>query len=131
MYDGKRLAARAEWLWGDRSDDNHRGDDLMGNGGARTFMGAWAIAAYKIPVDKLMVMPAARVEWLDADREHPVGRRYYVSGAVNVMDKSDEVRVLLDVSRQQVQDGTIPLGMPPGLLDQNATVVNLQIQIKI
>lgn len=131
MYDGKRLALRGEFLWGDRTDENHRGDDLMGNGGARTFMGAWFIGAYKVPVDKLAIMPAARFEWLDADREHPVGRRLYISGAINVMDKADQVRVLLDVSRQQVQTGTIPLGQSLGLLDQNATIVNLQIQIKI
>lgn len=131
MYDGKRLALRGEWLWGDRTDENHRGDDLNGNGGARTFMGAWGIAAYKIPAGKLAVLPAARVEWLDADREHPVGRRLYISGAINVLDKADQVRVLLDVSRQQVQAGTIPLGQSLGLIDQNATIVNVQVQIKI
>lgn len=131
MYDGKQLALRGEWLWGDRADENHRGDDVMGNGGARTFMGAWGIAAYKIALDKLALMPAARVEWLDADREHPIGRRLYISGAINVLDKADQVRLLLDVSRQQVQAGTIPLGQSLGLIDQNATIINVQIQIKI
>ena len=131
MYVGKRLAARGEWLWGDRTDENHRGDDLMGNGGARTFMGAWGIVGYKIPVDKLAVIPAARLEWLDADREHPIGRRLYISGAITVMDKADQVRMLLDVSRQQVQAGTIPIGQSLGLLDQSATIVNVQVQIKI
>ena len=131
MYDGKRLALRGEWLWGDRTDENHRGDDLNGNGGARTFMGAWGIAGYKLSAGKLAVLPAARFEWLDADREHPVGRRLYISGAMTVMDKADQVRLLLDVSRQQVQTGTIPLGQSLGLIDQSATIVNVQVQIKI
>ena len=131
MYDGKRLALRGEWLWGDRTDENHRGDDLDGNGGARTFMGAWGIAGYKLSAGKLAVLPAARFEWLDADREHPVGRRLYISGAMTVMDKADQVRFLVDVSRQQVQTGTIPLGQSLGLIDQSATILNVQVQIKI
>jgi len=130
-YEAKKLHLRAEWMFGDRADFNHRGDDAMGNGGARTFMSVWAVAAMKFKLPDLALLPAVRVEWLDADREHGVGRRYYLSGALNLMDRHDQVRLLVDVSRSIVQSGSPLIGQPPGLLDQSSTIAVVQVQVKI
>ena len=123
-YERKRYELRTEWLWGDRADEVNRGD-------ARTFMAAWGIAAVKIPVRHDVVMPAARFEWLDADREHGIGSRYLMTLALNVMDVADSVRVLVDVSRTQVHAGTFPLSVPPVLTDISSTAAVVQVQVKI
>lgn len=121
----KDLEVRAEWLWGDRTDRALAAD-------ARTWMAFWAIGAIKLDLsDTLRLMPAARFEWLDADREHPVGRRYLFSGSLNLMDRADTVRLLLDVSRNQVQSGTFPLSVPPLLLDTSSTTIVVQLQVKV
>ena len=121
----KDLEIRAEWLWGDRTDSA-----LAAN--ASTWMAFWAVGAVKLDVsDAVRLMPAVRFEWLDADREHPIGRRYLVSGALNLMDHADSVRLLLDVSRNQVQAGTFPLGVPPLLFDASSTTIVMQVQVKV
>jgi hypothetical protein len=120
----KHYELRAEWLWGTRSDEAFAGP-------AKTWMAAWAVAAIRIPVQCTVLMPAARLEWLDADREHSIGRRYYISGAFNVMNVTDNVRFLLDVTRSQVQPGSVPLSIAPVLLDRSSTIVVAQVQIKI
>lgn len=121
----KALEVRAEWLWGDRTDRAIATD-------ARTWMAFWAVGAVKLDVsDSVRLMPAVRFEWLDADREHPIGRRYLISGGLNVMDRTDSLRLLLDVSRNQVQPGTFPLGVPPLLLDASSTTITVQIQVKV
>jgi hypothetical protein len=123
-YERKRFQIRGEWLWGDRSDLLYRGD-------ARTFMAAWGIAAVRFPIGDYVLMPAMRFEWLDADREHAIGRRYLMSGAINFLEASDTVRVLLDVSRSQVQPGTTPLSLAPVVFEKSNTAVIVQVQVKI
>jgi hypothetical protein len=123
-YETKKIHLRVEWAYGDRADFNHRGD-------ARTWMSLWGVAAMKLKLPDLALMPAVRVEWLDADREHGVGRRYYLSGALNLMDRHDQVRLLVDVSRSIVQSGSPLVGQPPGLLDQSSTIAVVQLQVKI
>ena len=120
----KRYEIRGEWLWGTRSDEDNAGL-------AKTWMAAWGIAAVRFPVDEVVLMPAARFEWLDADLEHDIGRRYYISGGLNVMNRTDSVRVLLDVTRSQVQRGSFPLSVAPVLLDASSTIIVAQAQIKI
>ena len=44
-------------------------------GAAMHFLGAWALALYRIPVKTAVLMPGLKLEWLDADREHPVHTR--------------------------------------------------------
>jgi hypothetical protein len=121
----KDLEVRAEWLWGDRTDHALAAD-------ASTWMAFWAIGAIKLELSHaLRLMPAARFEWLDADREHQIGRRYLFSGALTVMDRADSFRLMLDVSRNQVQSGTFPLGIPPLLLDTSSTTIVVQVQVKV
>ena len=128
-YHHKRYEVRAEWLYGSRSDGQDTGSDPDR---AKTWMAAWTIAAVRFPLDCVVLMPAARFEWLDADLEHATrGRRYYLSGALNVMSMTDNLRVLLDVSRMQIQSNTFPLDIPPVLYDRSSTSVTVQAQIKI
>ncbi len=122
-YSNRFLELRDEWLWGDRTDLAYRGD-------ARTFMAAWGIFALRFPVARVLAMPAARFEWLDVDRQHPAGQRYLISGALN-LDFTAHVRLLLDLSRDQLTAGTYPSTAPPGVFTQSATIFVTQIQLKV
>jgi hypothetical protein len=117
------LELRGEWLWGNRTDVAYRGD-------ARTFMAAWGIVAVRLPVGAARVMPAARFEWLDTDREHAQAQRYFVTGALN-LDISDAVRVLLDVTRAEFRAGGDPITSSPGVFDRSATTIVAQLQLKL
>lgn len=122
-YSTRLIELRGEWLWGDRTDIPYRAD-------ARTFMAAWGIFAVRFPVARVLVMPTARFEWLDADRQHPEGQRYVVSGALN-LDFTTRVRLLLDLTRDQLAHGTYALSSPPGVFSQSATIYVTQLQLKI
>ncbi len=102
---------RAEMLGGDRTDVLHRANPDVG-ADAKTFLGAWLLGVYRIPVRTAVVMPALRLEWLDTDRDRPVGGHLLASGALNI-DFGGRVRLLLDLTRQWVQDNTIPIGQKP------------------
>ena len=122
-YSNEFLEVRGEWLWGDRTDLSYRGD-------ARTFMAAWGIVAVRFPVAHVLAMPTVRFEWLDADRQQSGGQRYLVSGALN-LDFTTHVRLLLDLSRDQLSSGLPPMTTPPGLFTQSFTVFVTQIQLKV
>ncbi len=122
-YSNQFLELRGEWLWGDRTDIAYRGD-------ARTWMAAWGIFAVRFPVAHVLVMPAARFEWLDVDRQQSGGQRYLISGALN-LDFTAHVRLLLDLSRDQLGSGTSPADTPPGVFTQSATIFVTQIQLKV
>ena len=122
-YSNEFLELRGEWLWGDRTDIAYRGD-------ARTFMAAWGIVAVRFPVAHVLAMPTVRFEWLDADRQQSGGQRYLLSGALN-LDFTAHVRLLLDLSRDQLTSGLAPMTTPPGVFTQSFTVFVTQIQLKI
>jgi hypothetical protein len=122
-YSNEFLELRGEWLWGDRTDISYRGD-------ARTFMAAWGIFAVRFPVAHVLAMPTVRFEWLDADRQQSGGQRYLVSGALN-LDFTAHVRLLLDLSRDQLSSGLPPNTTPPGVFTQSSTVFVTQIQLKV
>jgi hypothetical protein len=122
-YSNSTLELRGEWLYGDRTDVPTRAD-------ARRFMAAWGIAAVRFPVRRVLTMPALRFEWLDADRQHPEGQRYLASAALN-LDFTAHVRLLLDLSRDEVRAGSYPLSTPPGVFSRSATVFVVQVQLKI
>ena len=96
---------RAEFLAGTRTDVIYRGD-------ARTFLSAWGIATYRIPIDTWSLLPALRVEWLDTDREHDTGGRLYVTGGLN-FDFTSNLRLLFDLSYLHAQLGTPALNDIP------------------
>jgi hypothetical protein len=127
-YSRERLTLRAEGMIGDRVDIDRRYD-------ARTFWGVWALAAYRFWVGPIRLMPAARIEWLDTDREHSVGVRRAISVGVNVLF-SKSVRFVVDVTRTDVEGGTpvieqpLPLAAIP-YLDLDSTRVIAQLQLEI
>jgi hypothetical protein len=122
-YSNEFLELRGEWLWGDRTDISYRGN-------ARTFMAAWGIFAVRFPVAHVLAMPTVRFEWLDADRQQSGGQRYLISGALN-LDFTTHVRLLLDLSRDQLSSGLPPNTTPPGVFTQSSTVFVTQIQLKV
>ena len=139
MLDWKRWDLRAEVLGGDRTDLENRVNSRFDTP-ALTYLGAWALALYRIPVHKSVLMPGVRVEWLDADREHPVGAHLAVSAVVNV-DFDARLRLLMDVTRQWVEDGTAPLGKKPAgdvvggvtvpFADVDFTRLVVQVQVRL
>jgi hypothetical protein len=93
-------------------------------------MAAWGIFAVRFPVAKVLAMPALRFEWLDIDRQHPEGQRYLASAALN-FDFTVHVRLLLDLSRDELTSGTYPSSAPPGVFTHSATIFVTQVQLKI
>jgi hypothetical protein len=119
---------RGEAMLGDRVDVDMRY-------GARTFLAAWALLAYRFRLGPTHLMPALRVEWLDADREHAVGVRRSISAGVNCFF-SKQVRLLIDITRTDVEAGSPLLAQPlpiPGFpyFELNRTRVVAQLQGKI
>jgi hypothetical protein len=127
----ERFLLRAEWLTGSRTDNDVPIPLKQRRGDARTFMSFWGMAALRWPVGTVMLMPAARAEYLDTDREHSdVGGILHLSGAFNV-DLSERVRLLADVSRHYVQYGTRNWSFDLIRYDTDATIYTLQLQCKL
>ncbi len=111
MLEYETWDVRAEVLGGDRTDVLHRfNPDFAAN--AKTFLGGWLLGVYRIPIGSAVLMPGARVEWLDTDREHPVGNHVQVSGAVNV-DFAGRLRLLVDLTKQWAEANSMPVGVTP------------------
>jgi hypothetical protein len=124
----KRLMLRVEGMLGDRVDVDQRY-------GARSFMGVWALAAYRFWFGPIRLMPAARIEWLDTDREHSVGVRRAITLGVNVLF-SKTVRFVVDVTRTDLEGNTPVIEQPQPLaatpyLDLDNTRVTAQLQLEI
>ena len=111
MLQYERWEVRAEALGGDRTDVNHRLNPDFG-ANAEQFLGAWLVGVARIPLGSALLMPALRVEWLDADRDRAVGNRLLVATAMNV-EFSQRVRLLIDLSRQVTEQWTMPVGSTP------------------
>ncbi len=102
------FALRAEGLMGDRVDLDTRY-------GARKWMAVWGLAAYRCVSGPVDVMPAARFEWLDGDRDDAAsGGRKIGSIGLNVIF-NDSTRLLVDVSHTSVQAGSPLLDQPTPL----------------
>ncbi|MET0386847.1 MAG: hypothetical protein ABW321_12850 [Polyangiales bacterium] len=126
-YSRKRFTLRVEGMLGDRVDVDRRY-------GARSFAAAWALLAFRFKVGAVGVMPAARVEWLDLDRDHDNGERLGLTLGLNLLYKKN-VRFIIDVTRTEVQANT-PYVEQPELavfpyLDRDNTRVVAQLQLEI
>jgi hypothetical protein len=122
------VRVRAEGMLGDRVDVDTRY-------GARSFMAGWVLVGYKFRVGAIALMPAARAEWLDTDREHSVGRRRELTLGCNIFF-SKTVQLVIDFTRTDVENGTpvieqpLPLPAVPYLdLDHERVTAQLQLQI--
>jgi hypothetical protein len=127
-YTRKRFSIRMEGLLGDRVDVDQRYN-------ARSYGAVWALVAYRFKVGPIGLMPAARIEFMDADREHDTGGRRIVSFGLNVLYKRS-VRFVLDVSHTEVQDNTAVIEQPQPLpympymaLDNTRVTGQLQIEL--
>ena len=130
---------RAEVLGGDRTDVKFLNNPELG-ADAETFLSAWGLFVYRIPVRKMVAMPGVRFEYLDTDRQHPVGTHWLVSGALN-WDFDARVRLLLDVTQHWASSGTLPFSQRPTgyasggswqwIHDANDTRFVLQLQVRL
>jgi len=122
---------RAEWLAGDRTDNDVLVPVKQRRGDARTFMAMWGMVTARFPVSTLHLMPALRAEWLDTDREHDdVGSILHVTAAINV-DFSERLRLMLDMSRHFVQYGTKNWMFDIVRYDTDYTTGTLQFQLRL
>ncbi len=124
----KGFMLRGEFLMGDRIDLDERY-------GAKTFWAAWGLAAYRIDIGSIKLLPAVRVEWLDANREANNGLWRTLSFGVTAI-VLDRVRFLVDVTRTDVEAGTPLLNQPKPLQDPpyaalDNTRVTAQIQLEL
>ena len=109
--------------------------DVDARYGARSFWAVWGLVAYRFKVGPIGIMPAGRVEWLDADREHDVGGRLELSAALNILYKKS-LRGVLGITRCDVQSQTAVLEQPQPLPYQpyfalDYTRMTLQVQLEI
>lgn len=125
-YRRHRLLVEAEAMFGKRVDVATRYE-------ANTFAAVWGLVAYRFRVGPVRLMPTLRAEWLDADREHPVGVRRVLSLGFNVYP-SQAVRFVLDVARTDVQarspllDQPKPIQLTPYYeLDETRIIAQLQV----
>lgn len=127
-YDRHHLMLRGEALIGDRVDVEERY-------GARSFWAAWALCAYDFQLAWLRFTPVLRAEWLDADREHDVGRRRALSAGLS-FPYEKQLRFLVDVTRTDVQRGTPVLESPkppPAVpyFARDSTRLSAQLQLEL
>ena len=128
----KKFELRSEAMLGDRTDlGPTAGLIIWRRPEARTFFAAWALATMRFVLnDNFTLMPAARAEWLDEEREVPIGRSIYLTGGLN-LDYQNRLRLLLDVSRLWIDPGTPDRSLLFIQFRSNNTLAILQLQLKI
>ncbi|MGC4090443.1 MAG: porin [Polyangiaceae bacterium] len=121
-----RFAVRGEWMTGKRTDS-----PLFPDKKDHRFSALWGLASYRVKLrDKMALMPAVRVEWLDEDQPSVVGQTFLVSAGVN-LDVSSSTRLLLDLSRSRVQGGTKDRNDVVQLYRPSTTTGVVQVQFKL
>lgn len=127
-YSKHRFTFRVEGLLGDRVDVNRRY-------GALSYSAIWALVAYRFKIGKIGLMPAARLELMDADREHDYGGRRLLSFGLNLLYKKS-VRFVVDVSNTAVQAESPVIEQPRPLpyypymaLDNTRITFQLQLEL--
>lgn len=124
----KGFMLRGEYVFGDRVDVDRRYD-------ARTFWAAWGLASYRVKLPRVHLIPAARAEWLDSDRENKGGMYRTLSLSLSTL-VLERVRLMFDATHVAVEDGTALLKQPRPLqqhpylaLDQTRLTVQLQLEL--
>jgi len=139
-----RIEVRAEGLYGKRVDMMSRLNDGSGfyvgdcPTGLCHWLAGWGLVTYRMPIGKRSVlMPAARAEWLEMNREQHLGKRTYLTGAVN-LDLTPELRFLVDVTWRHVQPQSQSLNQlnefitfGSAIYDLSGTRMTLQAQLRI
>lgn len=125
------FSLRAEWLAGDRTDNDVEFPFLVRRGEARRFMAFWGMARFRIPLGGMALTPALRGELLDTDREHgDVGGIVHLSAGLN-LDLSERWRLMWDLSQHYVQPGTRNWEFDIVRYDTDATSGTLQLQLDL
>jgi hypothetical protein len=125
------LQVRLEWLAGDRSDNDVDTPRLLRRGDARSFQSAWGMAAYRLPLGDMALIPAIRGEWLDTDREHDdAGGIIHLSAALS-LDFAQRWRLLWELSQHYVQPGTRNWEFGILRYDTDATTGVVQVQVAL
>lgn len=122
------LMVRGEAMIGTRVDYDTRY-------GAEHWGAVWGLAAYRFPAGPIRLQPAVRAEFLDSDWEHKAGLRRQLSFALATYF-SDATRLLLDLTRTDVQQNTLVLDQPEPLREVpygalNNTRVTAQLQVDL
>jgi len=125
-FESAGFLLRTEAMYGSRIDYYTRY-------GAENFVAYWASASYKFPVGSLKLQPGLRVEWLDTDTQHKIGLRRQLTAGFGTYF-SPKVRLLIDVTRTDVQDGTPVVNQPDPLPVEpynalSSTRVTTQLQV--
>ncbi|HVY25223.1 MAG TPA: hypothetical protein VHB79_01675 [Polyangiaceae bacterium] len=124
-----RWTLRAEWLAGKRTDNDVTVPVALRRGAARAFTALWAMASTELPVRGLKLVPVARAEWLDTDRDHPdVGELIHLSVGLAV-DLDRHVRLTGELSRHLVQAGTRDFTFEILRYQADVTSGTLQLQL--
>jgi hypothetical protein len=126
----ERVTVRAEWVAGDRTDNDVMVPLMERRGDARKFMSAWAMILFRFQVGQVVIRPVGRAEWLDTDLEHDTGGIVHMTAALNV-DLSPRMRILADVSRHFVQIGTRNWEFNVVRYDTDSTSGVLQLQLAL
>jgi len=139
-----RMEVRAEGLYGKRTDMMSRLNDGTGfyvgdcPSGNCHWLAGWGLVTYRVPVGKRSVlMPAVRAEWLEMNRERHLGKRTYLTGALD-FDVTPELRFLVDVTWRHVQPQSLSLTQlnqfitfGSEIYDLSGTRMTLQAQLRI
>ncbi len=139
-----RMELRAEGLYGKRVDMMSRLNDGTGfyvgdcPTGSCHWLAGWGLATYRVPLGRRSVlMPAVRAEWLEMNREQHLGKRTYLTGAVD-FDVTPELRLLVDVTWRHVQPASPSLNQlnqfitfGSEIYDLSGTRMTLQAQLRI
>lgn len=128
----KKFELRTEAMLGDRTDLGPTAGLIVARRpAARTFVAAWALLAKRFVVSSnFTLIPAARAEWLDEEREVPSGRSVYLTAGFNI-DYQNRLRLLLDVSRLWIDPGTPDRSLEFVQFRSDATIGIVQLQMKL
>jgi len=138
------MEVRAEGLYGKRVDIMSRLNDGTGfyvgdcPSGNCHWLAGWGLVTYRVPVGKRgVLMPAVRAEWLEMNREQHLGKRTYLTGALD-FDVTPELRLLVDVTWRHVQPQSLSLTqlnqfvtVGSEIYDLSGTRMTLQAQLRI
>ena len=124
-----RWTLRAEWLAGQRTDNDVLIPVAFRRGDARAFAALWAMGTARIPFAGFTLVPSGRVEWMDADRDHPdVGELIQMSFGL-ALDLNPRVRISSEVQRRVVQPGTLDFDFEVLRYMTDVTSASLQLQL--
>jgi hypothetical protein len=125
------FTVRAEWMAGQRTDNDVQVPLAFRRGNARSFQALWGMFAAHFPIRRLTLAPAASAEWIDMDAEHPnEGQLLHLSAGFSV-EFPGRVRALCELTRHLVEPGTKNFSFDIVRYDTDTTSGTLQLQMEL